>query len=59
MVGRDRLDNTFENSVEWAFLKGRLFPKLIVRAGRLGVDVFMLSEYRNIGFAYPWVRPPV
>jgi hypothetical protein len=24
----------------------------------LGADVFMLSEYRQVGYAIPWVRPP-
>jgi hypothetical protein len=24
----------------------------------LNPDVFLLSDYRNIGYAYPWMRPP-
>jgi hypothetical protein len=27
--------------------------------GRIGLDVYALSEYRNVGFSYLWVRPPV
>jgi hypothetical protein len=30
-----------------------------VRVGRTDLDVFLLTDSRNIGFAYPWVRPPI
>lgn len=60
LVYKNRLDYTFNNSVEWAFAKytSDTLP-LTVRIGRTGADVFMLSEYRNVGFAYLWARPPV
>ena len=48
-----------ENSVEWAFLRYRFNPDWTVRAGRIGFDLFLLSDYRNVGFAYLWTRPPV
>jgi hypothetical protein len=25
----------------------------------MGTDLFLLSEYRNVGFAYLWARPPI
>jgi hypothetical protein len=31
---------------------------LDLRLGRLGFDAFLLSDYRNVGYAYPWMRPP-
>ncbi len=42
----------------WAFLKARLSPQWSVRAGRLGAPIYMLSDYRNVGFANTAVRPP-
>lgn len=33
-------------------------PQLKLRAGRLGWDVYMLAESRDIGYSYVWVRPP-
>lgn len=33
-------------------------PNLSLRAGRMILPVFMYSEYRKVGFALPWVRPP-
>ncbi len=45
------------DSLEWAFAAYRPTPDLVVRAGRMGPDTFLLSDYRSVGFAYPWVRP--
>ena len=59
MVGKDRVEDSLENSVEWAFLRYRFNPDWTVRAGRIGFDLFLLSDYRNVGFAYLWTRPPV
>lgn len=59
VVARDRVSNDAEDSIEWAYLKYRLNPAITLRAGRIGMDLFMLSEYRNLGFAYLWARPPV
>lgn len=58
LVARDRFDNSLANSVEWAFIRYRPEDGLDLRLGRLGADVFMLSEYRQVGYAIPWVRPP-
>jgi hypothetical protein len=57
IVLKDRVDDQLEKSLEMAFLRYRLTPSLTLRGGRVGVDMFMLSEFRNIGFAYLWARP--
>lgn len=44
-------------SVEWAFLSYRPTPEWTLRAGRINPDAFLLADYRNVGFAYTWVRP--
>jgi hypothetical protein len=58
LVLRDRYDDDFEQHIERAFLKYS-HNGLLVRAGRLGLDVYMLSEYRNVGYAYPWAHAPL
>ena len=58
LVGKTRVENNLENSIEWAFLRYRASQSITFRAGRLGPNNYMLSDYRNIGFAYLWVRPP-
>jgi len=57
-VAKDRFANNLANSIEWAFVRYRPVDGLDLRLGRLGADVFMLSEYRQVGYAIPWVRPP-
>ncbi|MEE2729293.1 MAG: hypothetical protein VYA55_00650 [Pseudomonadota bacterium] len=58
LVAKERVENGLEESLEWAFLRFRATQSVTLRAGRLGPSNFMLSDYRNIGFAYLWVRPP-
>jgi hypothetical protein len=58
VVAKERHENTLENAVEWAFVRYRPSDGLDLRFGRLGSDIFMLSDYRQVGYAFPWVRPP-
>jgi len=57
-VARNNTGDFFEQNLDWAFLRWRPVDDLDIRVGRLGFDVFMLSEYRNVGYAYLWMRPP-
>ncbi len=57
-VARNTTGDFLEQNLEWAFLRWRPADNLDIRAGRLGFDTFMLSEYRNVGYAYLWMRPP-
>lgn len=57
-VARNHAGNFFEQNLEWAFLRWRPHDGLDLRLGRLGFDAFLLSDYRNVGYAYPWMRPP-
>ncbi|MDI9237437.1 hypothetical protein QLQ15_00740 [Lysobacter sp. LF1] len=50
---------SYEPQVELAHVKYAFTPALQVRAGRFTAPIFMLSEYRKVGYAMPWVRPPV
>jgi len=57
-VARNYTGDFVEQNLDWAFLRWRPRDDLDIRAGRMGFDVFMLSEYRDVGYAYPWIRPP-
>jgi len=46
-----------EQYVDWAFVAYRPTPDWTFRVGRTAIDIFLLVDYRNVGFAYPWVRP--
>ena len=47
------------DSLEWAFAAYRPTADLTLRAGRLNLDQYVMSDYRNVGFAYLYARPPV
>lgn len=57
-VARDHVGDFFEQNLDWAFLRWNISETSNIRAGRLGADLFLLSDYRNVGYAYPWMRPP-
>lgn len=57
MVFKDRVSNENRDNLEWLFLRYKPNRDWAVRAGRLGLDLYMLTEYRDVGYAYPWVRP--
>lgn len=44
--------------LEWGYLEYAFAPDLKLRAGRLRAPGFMLSEYRDVGYAYPWAQVP-
>jgi len=48
-----------DESVAWAFAAWRPAPEWEVRIGRTSPDLFLLADVRNVGFAYPWMRPSV
>jgi hypothetical protein len=52
-------DGRYELDASWAFLKYQVDSDTYARAGRLRMPIFLLSEYLDVGVAYPWVRPPM
>ncbi len=49
----------FAPEFEWAFMTYGLTDDLDLRMGRLRIPFFMISDFLEVGFAYPWVRPPI
>lgn len=52
-------DGAYRPELTWGFVRYRPQPDLEVRAGRLGWDVYLLSDSREVGYSYLWARPPV
>jgi len=52
-------DNTYTPHVEWANIKYELIPEASIRVGRTVLASFLVADTRDIGYANPWVRPPV
>ena len=60
LVAKERaLSNRPRDALEWAFLSYRPTADTTLRVGRTSPDLFLLSDYRNVGFAYVAARPPV
>jgi hypothetical protein len=59
VVSEQDLDGDYRPRVEWANIKYQVTPDLALRAGRIALPLFLMADYRKVGYAYPWVRPPV
>ena len=47
------------SALEWGFAAFRPSPEWTLRLGRVNLDAFTLSDHRNVGFSYPFARPPI
>ncbi len=59
VVSEQRYDNSYTPTIEWANVKYQFTPDFSVRVGRIVLPVFLVSDYRKLSYANPWVRPPV
>ncbi|MEN9356423.1 MAG: hypothetical protein RL695_594 [Pseudomonadota bacterium] len=57
-VADHRADNTYAPLLEWANLKYDIGSNAYVRGGRVVAPVFMISDYRNVGYAQTPIRQP-
>lgn len=58
LVAQEKVDNSLENAIEMAFVRYQSAEHFSFRLGRMVLDTFQLSDYRNVGYSYHWVRPP-
>ncbi len=58
MVAEQRADGEYTPHLEWANLKYQVTPEASVRVGRIVLPSFLVSDFRKVGYANPWVRPP-
>lgn len=45
-------------STDWAFVSINATSDTQVRTGKLKLSTFLISDYIEVGYAYPWIRPP-
>ncbi|HBF06757.1 MAG TPA: hypothetical protein DHW71_06625 [Gammaproteobacteria bacterium] len=48
----------FDTELEWVYMSYHISPYWMARVGRLKSPFFMYSDYLDVGYAYPWIRPP-
>jgi len=59
IVSDENYANSYRPHVEWATIKYQVTPELSFRVGRTVLPFFMVSDSRAVGYANPWVRPPL
>lgn len=58
-VSEQNHEDEYTPQLEWAYVQYEPMPQFTIRAGRRPTDALMVSEYRKVSYANPWVRPPV
>lgn len=51
-------EEDFNLKADWAFVTYRAADQLSIRGGKLKLTTFLVSDYIEVGYAYPWIRPP-
>lgn len=59
MVARSHGNESWETNAEWAYIDHGLSDNLHARMGRLRIPMYMFSETIDVGYTYPWTRPPL
>ncbi|HEY3697860.1 MAG TPA: hypothetical protein VGK97_00910 [Spongiibacteraceae bacterium] len=57
-VSQHQYDNSYRPLIEWANVKYQATSELSIRAGRIVLPSFLISDSRLVGYANPWIRPP-
>ncbi|WP_273595283.1 hypothetical protein [Roseateles koreensis] len=58
VLSKQNGNGSFRPELEWAFAKAQFSPSLAVRVGRMGGPFFAVSDFRDVGYANTWLRPP-
>lgn len=53
-----RVLQNINNNIQWATFRFDASKNWRIRFGRIGADSFAVTDQRNVGFSYLWVRPP-
>jgi hypothetical protein len=56
---RKNATDDFTADVSLAFAKVKVSDSTSLRFGRVGIPIYMISDYRNIGYANTMIRPPI
>lgn len=55
---RKNASDYFGAELPWAFVKVKANEDFSLRVGRTGMPVYMISDFRNVGYANTMIRPP-
>ncbi|MES0328518.1 MAG: hypothetical protein ABUK13_10060, partial [Gammaproteobacteria bacterium] len=52
------VNGNFNAIVEWAYIDYRPTNWLSIHSGKIKQPVYLVNDYVEVGYAYPWIRPP-
>ncbi len=58
MSARGGPDQKYNFETEWAYANYKVNDDLSLRIGKVKGPFYMVSDYKDVGYAYPWVSPP-
>jgi len=58
MSARGGPDQKYNFETEWAYVNYKVNDDLSLRIGKVKGPFYMVSDYKDVGYAYPWVSPP-
>jgi len=59
IISQETYNNSYMPTLEWANIKYAFTPDLSVRIGRIALPSFLSADYRNVGYANPWLHTPI
>ncbi|OYY92478.1 MAG: hypothetical protein B7Y41_15855 [Hydrogenophilales bacterium 28-61-23] len=59
LISKKRPSDDWVPQLEWGFAKFQATPEMDVRVGRIRPPIYLLSDYLDVSYANPWVRPPI
>ena len=58
LLGASNQDQSFDAEFDWGYVSYSLMENADIRGGKIKFPTFLVSEYIEVGYAYPWIRPP-
>jgi len=57
LLGRGDQGN-FNAVIEWAYIDYEFHDTTSLHVGKIKQPVYLVNDYVEVGYAYPWIRPP-
>ena len=57
LLGRGE-NNNFNAIIEWAYVDYEFHDTASIHVGKIKQPVYLVNDYVEVGYAYPWIRPP-
>jgi len=58
LLGSSDQSQSFDAKFDWGYVSYSLTENADIRGGKIKFPTFLVSEYIEVGYAYPWIRPP-